>query len=93
MEIEKQIDDLTFERWRFTWIDKNIYLDGYVLLQKESKRHRNFRVLKQYDRIMGRSNTILESEVPFTDELKTEVLNQFISTIKVLKWSDRNKQN
>lgn len=89
MEIEKQIDELTLERWRFTFMYGTIFLDGYCLLQKESKRHRNFRVLKQYDRIMGRSNTIVESEVPFTDELKAEALNQFVSTIKVLKWSER----
>jgi hypothetical protein len=89
MEIEKQIDDLTFERWRFSFMYGTIFLDGYCLLQKESKRHKNFRVLKQYDRIMGRSNTIVESEVPFTDELKAEALNQFFSTIKVLKWSER----
>ena len=89
MEIEKQIDDLTFERWRFTFTYGTIFLDGYFLLQKESKRHKNFRVLKQYNRIIGRNNTMLESEVPFTDELKAEALNQFVSTIKVLKWSER----
>lgn len=89
MEIEKQIDELTLERWRFTFMYGTIFLDGYCLLQKESKRHKNFRVLKQYDRIMGRNNTIIESEVPFTDELKAEALNQFVSTIKVLKWSER----
>jgi hypothetical protein len=89
MEIEKQIDDLIFERWRFTFVFGTIFLDGYCLLQKESKRHKNFKVLKKYDRIMGRSNTIAESEVPFTDELKAEALNQFVSTIKVLKWSER----
>ena len=89
MQIEKQIDDLTFVRWRFTFIDKTLYLDGYALLQKESKRHKNFKVLKKYDRLMGRDNTIQESEVHFTDEIKAEALNQFVSTIKVLKWSER----
>lgn len=89
MQIEKQIDDLTFVRWRFTFIDKTLYLDGYTLLQKESKRHKNFKVLKKYDRLMGRYNTIQESEVPFTDEIKAEALNQFVSTIKVIKWSER----
>jgi len=89
MEIEKQIDDLTFERWRFTFMYGTIFLDGYYLLQKENKRKRNFKVLKQYNRIMGRGNTITEIEVPFTDELKAEALNQFVSTIKVLKWSER----
>jgi hypothetical protein len=89
MEIEKQIDDLTFERWRFTFMYGAIFLDGYCLLQKENKRKRTFKVLKQYERIMGRGNNITETEVPFTDELKAEALNQFVSTIKVRKWSER----
>ena len=38
---------------------------------------------------MHRDNTIQESEVPFTEELKTEALNQFMSKIKVLKWSEK----
>lgn len=89
MQIEKQIDDLTFERWSFTFMHGAIFLDAYHLLQKENKRKRNFKVIKQYDRIMDRANTITEIEVPFTDELKAEALNQFVSTIKVLKWSER----
>ena len=89
MEIEKQIDELTFEKWRFTFIDKAIYLDAYYILQKESKRHRNFRVLKKYERLFDRDSTMTEGEVPFTDEIKTEALNQFVSKIKVIKWSER----
>ena len=89
IQIEKQIDELTFERWTFTWIDNTIYLDGYVVIQKESKRHKNYKCLKKYSRLMSRDNTILESDVPFTDELKTEALNQFVSKVKVRKWSER----
>ena len=89
MEIVKQIDDLTFERWRFTFMYGTIFLDGYCLLQKENKRKKNFKVLKQYDRIMGIGNNITETEVPFTDELKAEVLSQFVYMIKVRKWSER----
>lgn len=89
MQIEKQIDNLTIERWRFIFLDKTLYLDGYTLLQRDSLRHKNYKVVKNYDRIMSRDNTIQESEVPFTDDIKTEALNQFISTIKVIKWSER----
>lgn len=89
MEIEKQIDELTLERWRFSFIDRNIYLESYYVLQKESKRHRNYRALKKYERLSKRDSNTEESEVPFTDELKAEALNQFVSTIKVLKWSER----
>lgn len=89
MEIEKQIDELTLERWRFSFIDRNIYLESYYVLQKESKRYRNYRILKKYERLSKRDSNTEESEVPFTDELKAEALNQFVSTIKVLKWSER----
>lgn len=89
MEIEKQIDELTHERWRFSFINRNIYLESYYVLQKESKMHRNYQILKKYERLSKRDSNIEESEVPFTDELKAEALNQFVSTIKVLKWSER----
>ena len=89
MKIEKQIDELTLERWRFSFIDRNIYLESYYVLQKESKRYKNYRTLKKYERLSKRDSNTEESEVPFTDELKAEALNQFVSTIKVLKWSER----
>jgi hypothetical protein len=89
MEIEKQIDELTIEKWRFRFIDRNIYLESYYILQKESKRHKNYRTLKKYERLSKRDSNVEESEVPLTDELKQEALNQFVSKIKILKWSER----
>ncbi len=89
VEIHKQIDELTVEQWNFGLINDTLYLNSYFLLKKESKRHKNFKFLKKYDRLMHRDNTIQESEVPFTEELKTEALNQFMSKIKVLKWSEK----
>jgi hypothetical protein len=89
MEIEKQVDELTIERWTFTWIDKTIFLDKYVLLQKESKRKRIYSRIKHYDRIMGRNSTIKESDVPLSEDLKAEVLAKFIANIRVIKWEER----
>ena len=89
MEIEKQIDELTIQRWRFSFIDRNIYLESYYVLQKESKRNRNYRTMKKYERLNKRDNNMEENEVPLTTELKEEALNQFVSKIKVLKWSER----
>ena len=37
MEIEKQIDELTHERWRFSFIDRNIYF-GYILVSGNADR-------------------------------------------------------
>lgn len=89
MEIEKKIDELTIEKWRFCYMYDIIFLDGYELLKKESPRHKKFNIIKQYERIMYKNNNITESEVPLSDELKAEVLNMFMSNIKVLKWSER----
>lgn len=87
--IEKKIDELNIERWGFAFIDKTIYLNSYSLLQKESKMHRKFKVLKSYERLSGRGSTMKENEVPFSDELKAEALNKFVSTIKVKLWSEK----
>jgi len=89
IQIEKKIDELTFERWTFTWINKHIYLDDYVVLKKESKAHKKYNVLKTYSRLMERTNNILEKDVPLTKEIKAEAYDQFVSKIKVLKWSER----
>ena len=89
MRIEKQIDELNKEIWDFTVIDRNIYLNGYYLMKRESKRHRKYIDIKKYDRLMGRDSTITESEVPFTDDLKNEVLEEYFKTVKCLRWSER----
>lgn len=91
MEIEKKIDELTIQRWRFIYIMGNIYLNYYVILQKESKRHRNYKTLKLYDRIMTRNNTLTEDQVPLSDDLKAEVMSLFTKNIKVMKWGQRNE--
>ena len=88
MEIEKQIDERTIERWRFTFLDGAIFLDGYCLLSRESRRKKP-QIIKKYDRLATRGNSITELLVPLTDELKSEVLSRFVESIKVLKWSDR----
>ena len=72
IHIDKQIDELTFERWTFTWIHNHLYLDGYSMLRKESKRHKNYNILKKYSRLMSRDNNIMESDVPLTAEIKAE---------------------
>lgn len=89
MEIIKQVDELTIERWEFSFIGLNLYLNTYSLEKKESKKHRTYKAIKKYDRLWRRDNTITEEEVPFTDEIKQEALNKFMLGIKVLKWSER----
>ncbi len=92
IQIEKQIDDLTIERFRFTTLSNGeaiLYLDSYFLLQKENKRMRNYKVLKRYERLSGRDSTITEDEIPLTAGIKAEAIEEFISKIKVLKWSER----
>lgn len=91
MELEKIIDDLTIERWAFLFLDNNIVLNAYCLLKKESKKHRNFKVIKIYDSLSNRNSNIEESEVPFSEEIKQEALNKFVSKIKVIRRSERQK--
>jgi hypothetical protein len=91
MRIEKQVNELTKEVWGFTVIDRIIYLDSYHVMTRESTRARKYRSIKQYERIKSRDNTLTENEVPFTDELRQEVLNEYFKTLKCLKWSERKQ--
>ena len=89
MELRKQINDLTIEVWRFNYIDRHLYLDAYYLMTKESKRHKKYRYELRYERLSGRNSNIKESDVPFTDEIRKEALDEYCSKIKCLKWSER----
>ena len=56
MTIEKQIDELTKEQFRF-WINGNtIILDAYFLLSRENKRKRNYDFVKRYERLSDRNS-------------------------------------
>lgn len=88
MVIEKQIDELTKETYRF-WINGNIIIfDAYYLFGRENTRKRTYKVLKRYERIGGRDNTITLQEAPLTEEIKTEVLQEYIKTLKVMTWEE-----
>jgi len=87
--VEKRKDELTLETWEFYFLDGILYLDKYLLCKRESKSKRKYETLKKYDRLRERDSTIEESQVPLTDEIKNEAFNQFVSKIKILRWSER----
>jgi hypothetical protein len=89
VEIENKIDELTIERYGFIFLDKQIYLDSYLILKKETTRSRKYNVTDIYKRIDGRRNTLKEEDINISEELKQYVLNEFTKNIKVLKWSER----
>lgn len=89
MEIINNIDELTIESWRFILLYNTLFLDSYCIKRKKSTRHRNYEVLKKYERIGGRGNTMQEYEVPLREDLKQDVLTQYMSSIKVKKWSEK----
>ena len=96
ISIEKKIDELTTVEYRFTILDSTFYssiilfLDGYYVWKKEAKRHKP-RLDSYYNRLNDRDSTIKESEVILTDEIKKEAMNKVIASMKVLKWSEKNK--
>ena len=94
IRIEKPIDELTTEIFEFAEFDMsagyNLILDNYYILKKESKRHKPV-IISKYCRLNVRDSNITENQVPLTDEIKTQVFNEYISKIKVIKWSEKNK--
>ena len=91
MTIEKQIDELTKEQFRF-WINGNtIVLDAYYLFSRENKRKRNYKFVKRYERLTDRNSFTPLQEVPLTEEIKTEVLQEYFKTLKVMTWEEYKK--
>jgi len=91
MTVEKQIDELTKETFRF-WINGNIIvLDAYYLFSRENKRKRNYNFVKRYERLSDRNSFTPLQEVPLTEEIKTEVLQEYFKTLKVMTWEEYKK--
>jgi hypothetical protein len=89
--IEREIDELTIERFEFYQTDNKLYLDKYYIMKRESKRKRIYNLVrsKLYNRLMERDSTLTEAQVPFTDEIKALAIKQYTDSIKCLKWSER----
>ena len=89
MEIRRNIDELNKEVWTFSLINNVLYLNTYNYLNKESTKHRKYKSIKKFDRLMRRDSTIEESEVPFTSEIKQHALNKYFDSVKCMRWSER----
>lgn len=89
MVIEKQIDELTKEQFRFHIFNSSfLVLDSYHLLSRENTRKRDWNSLKRYERLSDRNSNITLQEVPLTEELKIEALQEHIKTLKVMTWEE-----
>ena len=88
MIIEKQIDELTKEQFGFRIFDNVIVFDSYNLFLRENKTKRKYRSIKCYDRLHTRNSNITLEQVPLTEEIKTEVLQEYIKTLKVMTWEE-----
>jgi hypothetical protein len=86
MTITKQIDELTKEEFSF-WENGNILIfDSYHLFSRENTRKRTWNKVKVWERLSGRNTNMLFEYVPLTEEIRQEVLQEYIKTLKVMTW-------
>ena len=88
IEIETGI--LTKDTYSFYLMDNVLWLDSYTKFEK-STTGRKYKQVGFYDRLRQRDSSILESEVPLTDEIKLEAMDEFISRLSVKTWSERGQ--
>jgi hypothetical protein len=83
-------DNLTQQQFEFIEIDCHLYLERYRLLTRPDIKSKKWTVRDRYNRL-GRSNenTLTEDQVPLTPALRQEALQQYVSQLKCLKWSER----
>ena len=93
--LDNRIDSLTKEVWEFYFYQGKICLDRYERLKRESEKSRTWRPSIKYNRVMGRNNTVSESDLTIPDEVKKQAYDKFMDEMSktvVCKWSERNNQ-
>ena len=92
MTIEIKIDDLNKEVYRFWENGTHLILDSYYFLSRETKRKQKWNYLKVYERLSSRGTNMIESEVPFSDEVRKLALDEYVKLISVKTSSEyKNK--
>lgn len=91
MNLVKQIDELTREEFDFYQTNNTLILDSYRYSTRENTRKRSYTSIKRYERLRNRNSNITLQEVPLTEEIKTEVLQEYIKTLKVMTWEEYKK--
>ena len=90
IELEYDMDELTKRKYVF-WFDESrstLWVDGYHLMQRESKRHK-YKTIEFYDRLRDRESTIRKEDVPLDDKIKQDAINKLIENVKVDYWKGR----
>jgi len=87
--LEIIIDDFNKVQYGFYFDDRKmiIYLDKYIILYRETKRH-GWKISKQYERLDQRHNTIKLEDIPFDDNIKTKAKQIFVDQITVDIWPE-----
>jgi hypothetical protein len=84
-EIIKEIDEFNREIYRFCLLnDTKLILDEFRIEFRETKRHK-FKCNKFYERLRQRESTLTIDDVNLTEELKQEVIAEFMSKLEVIK--------
>jgi len=75
--------ELVNEKWVMYLNEKLIaVIDSYTYLTRPSKRH-GWKIEKQYERIFGRNSTIKIHDVPFDENVISEVKAKIIDLIQI----------
>lgn len=77
------------EEYTFYLNDNVLWLDTYVVKKKEGRKTIS---VEYYDRLREQNSNIKEKDVPLTDEIKKEAIENFINKLSVKKWYERKRQ-
>jgi len=91
MNLVKQIDELTREEFDFYQTNNVLILDSYRYSTRENTKKRTYNPIKRYERLSHRNSNMTLQEVPFTEEVKRQALEEYIKTLKVMTWEEYKK--
>ena len=86
IEVSRIENDLRHETWTF-WFDDSrgwLILNEYRKWERTTKRHKHITVAF-FHRIDGRNNTVSIDQVPWSDDIASQALHEFMKRIRILK--------
>jgi hypothetical protein len=82
VEINRDSDDgLQRRTWRFIRLDDQLVVDGYAELARENKRQK-FKQTQFYERLRRRESTLKVDTVPLSDDIKSEAIDVFLTSLR-----------
>lgn len=99
LTVTRQDGPLNERKWAFLYFESRhlFVLDSYYVTERPSKRH-SFKVKQLYERQPYNDGShygvprLKEADVPLPEDVLNEVRDEFMRTLRILRWDDYERE-